>query len=116
MKRAFSKSRTPTNRARIRTRDLRFTKPLLYQLSYVGAGWKIASDSYTSKRRSEVDECDARRAPLQFQAPAAASQMIATFRVFAKEKLDIYLAALVALAYLRAGAGPKETMRTPLTT
>jgi hypothetical protein len=24
----------------IRTRDLRFTKPLLYQLSYVGAGGK----------------------------------------------------------------------------
>ena len=37
----------------IRTRDLRFTKPLLYQLSYVGAERaKIASAQYRGKERS----------------------------------------------------------------
>jgi hypothetical protein len=34
----------------IRTRDLRFTKPLLYQLSYVGAGGKIASQERRGKK------------------------------------------------------------------
>ena len=38
----------------IRTRDLRFTKPLLYQLSYVGAGPKIASGECASKREAGV--------------------------------------------------------------
>ena len=37
----------------IRTRDLRFTKPLLYQLSYIGArrGEKMASAPMESKPR-----------------------------------------------------------------
>jgi hypothetical protein len=36
----------------IRTRDLRFTKPLLYQLSYVGtASAKIAFPDGVSKRQ-----------------------------------------------------------------
>src|SRR5438093_1447326 len=81
MKRAFCKSRMPTNRAPIgtkrvhqlplkrkwrsrnsdkaddgiRTRDLRFTKPLLYQLSYVGAAEpKITSGGAGDKCRSQV--------------------------------------------------------------
>jgi hypothetical protein len=35
----------------IRTRDLRFTKPLLYQLSYVGAGWQ----DYIAGRAGQED-------------------------------------------------------------
>src|SRR5205807_8768837 len=72
MKRAFCRSRTLTNKAPIgtrrgrrwrkqkidgaddgiRTRDLRFTKPLLYQLSYIGAERaKIASAADRGKRK-----------------------------------------------------------------
>jgi hypothetical protein len=36
----------------IRTRDLRFTKPLLYQLSYVGAGGKDYIRLGTGQARS----------------------------------------------------------------
>jgi hypothetical protein len=35
----------------IRTRDLRFTKPLLYQLSYVGVRAKV----YTGQRMQQAD-------------------------------------------------------------
>jgi hypothetical protein len=35
----------------IRTRDLRFTKPLLYQLSYVGEKRKMAPDDSSGKQQ-----------------------------------------------------------------
>jgi hypothetical protein len=42
----------------IRTRDLRFTKPLLYQLSYVGAERaKITSGDWRSKRKIDICSC-----------------------------------------------------------
>jgi hypothetical protein len=42
----------------IRTRDLRFTKPLLYQLSYVGVRAKV----YTGQRMQQADLAGGRRA------------------------------------------------------
>src|SRR6266849_887429 len=92
MKRAFCKSRMPMSRAPtgtkrghhwsksktqnprpieraddgIRTRDLRFTKPLLYQLSYIGAERaKMAFRDCAGKR--EAVRRSRRRAPLQRQ-------------------------------------------------
>jgi hypothetical protein len=48
----------------IRTRDLRFTKPLLYQLSYVGArAGKVTFRRPAGKRQAL--ERSPRRAPLQ---------------------------------------------------
>src|SRR5438128_11853789 len=43
----------------IRTRDLRFTKPLLYQLSYVGAEREITSSAARDKRRENAAGCTA---------------------------------------------------------